>query len=236
MKQIKNNFLVVSDYNWLPVDIEESWVAKATDNYIILDKYHRPEWKDHPKVKQQLNVGQNVYDMFDFILENYDDLPEGMIFVRSCLFFPKGNKPPISNGNCSEEVFAERCNNTTVSELHDYGPEVHNGHGSRMGPDGSFLEINNSWFFNHVPTKHYRNTKTFLNDMYKNPDHVDYIRFAPGFNYVVPKENVLKYSKKFYERIRDILSWGDVVAEAHMLERTIYTIFTCDWEVKDEYK
>ena len=68
MKHIKDTFLVVSDYNWLPENIEESWVHKLTDNYLIYDKYHRYEQSD--KVKHQKNVGQNIYDMFDFIVKN----------------------------------------------------------------------------------------------------------------------------------------------------------------------
>mgnify|MGYP003340715389 FL=1 len=39
-KYIKNNFLVVSDYNWLPENLEESWVDKLSDNYLIYDRYH----------------------------------------------------------------------------------------------------------------------------------------------------------------------------------------------------
>jgi len=41
---------------------------------------------------------------------------------------------------------------------------------------------------------------------------------------------------EFVKRMIEILSWDSVIAEAHMLERCIYTIFTCDWEVNDMYK
>jgi hypothetical protein len=243
-KLIKLNFLVVSDYKWLPENLEDSWVHKLTDNYLIYDKFGRPEWEGEAKVSKQKNLGQNIYDMFHFILTNYDNLPDVTIFCRAAILHPKDTGTPrldkdgnrLSNGNCSEEKFIEVMNNEVVTELHDYGPEVHNGHGSRLGPDGSFLELNSSWFFNHVPYKYYTNTNTFLSDMYKNPPQPQYIRFAPGGGYIIPKANMLKYSKKFYERIIEILSWDSVIAEAHMLERCIYTIFTCDWEVRDEYK
>lgn len=81
-KLIKSNFLVVSDYNWLPDDISDSWVDKFSDNYLILDRYHR--YKETEKIKQQINVGQNIYDMFDFIINNYNKLPDVTIFCRSC--------------------------------------------------------------------------------------------------------------------------------------------------------
>mgnify|MGYP003630243683 FL=1 len=234
-KLIKSNFLVVSDYNWLPGNIEESWVHELTDNYVILDKFHRPEWEDKSDVIKQKNVGQNIYDMFDFIVENYDNLPDVTIFCRSCIFFPKGRKPPLSNGNCNLELFKEVCNNTTLTELHDFGPEVHNGIGSKLGPNGSYLEVNNSWYFNHIKSKYFRNTNTFLNEVYVNPEIPSWIRFAPGCNYIVPKENILKYNKEFYEYIRHLLSWDVVVGEAHMIERCIYTFFNTNWEINEKY-
>ena len=130
-KLIDKNFLVVSDYNWIPDDIEESWISKYTDNYLIYDKYHRDCWKDCEKVIRQRNVGQNHYDMFDYIFTNYDDLPENIIFCRASLFFPKGEKTSpspernASTGNYNEEDFAKNCNNTWLTELHDFGQEAH---------------------------------------------------------------------------------------------------------------
>lgn len=234
-KLIKSNFLVVSDYNWLPDDISDSWVDKFSDNYLILDRYHR--YKETEKVKHQINVGQNIYDMFDFIISNYNKLPDVTIFCRSCFMYPKDNGSGTQKirGNCSMDYFLKVMNNTTFTELHDYGPEVHNGYGSRLGPDNSYLEINNNWYFNHYPHRYYNNLNTFFSDVYQNPNLPNYIRFSPGANYIIPKEHILRYSIKFYERIREILSWGIVIGEAHMIERSIYTIFNNDWKVKEIY-
>jgi hypothetical protein len=78
-KKIQKNFVVASDYNWLPENIEDSWVHKYTDNYLIYDKFHR--FKESDKIKHQLNVGQNIYDMFDFIVRPI------MITYRIVLYF-----------------------------------------------------------------------------------------------------------------------------------------------------
>jgi hypothetical protein len=127
-------------------------------------------------------------------------------------------------------------NNDTFTELQDAGTRPHNSNASKMGPDESYLEINNSWYMNHVPHRHFNNLNTVLRDMFVNPEIPQYIRFAPGGAYVIPKENVLKYSKNFYEQIREMLTWGIVIGEAHIIERILYTIFTCDWEVNEKYK
>ena len=106
---IKSNFLVVSDYNWLPENLEESWIHKLTNNYFIYDRYHR--FKETDKIKHQKNVGQNIYDIFDFISTNYDNLPDVTIFCRATVFNQKDTGTPrydengkvISNGNCEYE-------------------------------------------------------------------------------------------------------------------------------------
>ena len=247
-KLIKKNFLVVSDYNWLPDNIEESWIHKYTDNYLIYDKYHRDAWKESDKIIKQKNVGQNHYDMFDFIVTHYDNLPDVTIFCRACLFFPKGKKTrPTperceSTGNYNEEMFTKNCNNTSFTELHDFGASAHARYAhmsipsSKMADDGGFLEINNSWYMNHGKHKYFNNLNSFLSDVYKSPVIEPYIRFSPGGNYIIPKENILKYSKNFYRIIREYMSWDVITAEIWMIERATYTIFTCDWEVNEKYK
>jgi len=234
MKKIKSNFLVVSDYNWLPENIEESWVHEYSDNYLIYDKAHR--LKESDKVVHQKNVGQNIYDMFDFIITHYDDLPDVTLFCRACIMFPIGRQPPLSNGNCNEEKFNRLMNNTTFTELQDAGTRPHRSNASKMGEDESYWEINNNWYFNHLSWKYWRDLHAFMRDVYINPEIPQYIRFAPGGNYIIPKDKILRYSKNFYEQIRAFLEWDVVVGEAHMVERALYTIFTCDWEVNDKYK
>lgn len=224
---------MVSDYYWLPKDLSSSWVAKATSNYIILDKASRLPQSE--QVVHQKNVGQNIYDLYDFIVKNYDNLPDRMVFCRAAIFFPKGREKPLSSGNCSEEVFFELANKDEFTEIHDYGPEVHDGFASKCGADGSFWEINNSWYLNIHRGKYFKNLNDFFKDLYVNEYRPPYVRFSPGASYVIPKEYVLRRPKYFYERIRHLLGWGIVIGEAHMLERATYTIFNSTEEVREKY-
>ena len=244
MKIINKNFVVVSDYNWLPDNLEDSWVDRWCENYLIYDRYHR--FSESDKMKRQKNVGQNVYDMFHFILENYDNLPDSTLFCRACLMNQKDTGTPrydengrvISNGNCTEEFFLSVANNTTFTEIQDFTTEPWriNNVANKIGDDNSYMEINNSWYFGKHQGKYYSNINDFFNDMYENPEIPSWFRFAPGVNYIIPKEHILKYSKKFYQRILDILGWDVIVGEAHMIERALWTIFHNDWKVKEEYR
>ena len=109
---------VISDYNWLDKDLSKAWFSELTSDYIIYDKFHR--FEESNKVIRQKNVGQNVYDMFDFIVNNYENLPEKIFFCRSCITFPKGRPRPKSNGNCSLEEIRRLISKDGLVEVHDY--------------------------------------------------------------------------------------------------------------------
>ena len=112
---------------------------RYADNYLIYDKFHR--FEESNKVKHQLNVGQNIYDMFDFIVTNYDNLPDCTLFCRACLLWPKDSGTPRLRRETVIDYrmvivvldrFHELMNNNTFTELHDFGAEAHKGPGSKM--------------------------------------------------------------------------------------------------------
>jgi hypothetical protein len=83
--KIKSNFLVVSNYNW-----DLSWVPQYTDNYVIYDRSDKgfvfPDNIDMKKVIKSPNVGYNSYDYFRFIIDNYNNLPDVIIFAKGHAF------------------------------------------------------------------------------------------------------------------------------------------------------
>jgi hypothetical protein len=240
--------MVISDYNWLPDNLEESWITKYTDNYIVYDRFHR--FTEGPKVKLQNNVGQNVYDIFDFIYENYHNLPEIAIFCRAAFLNPKddgivrynSDGRRISTGNITEENFKLLCNNTTFTELHDFGIESHSRYfgnpvpPSKLDEDGfGFLEINNSWYLGSHRPKYLNNYNELLYEIFENPQIPSYNRFSPGANYIITKKEMLKYNRYFYDKMRELIGWDIITGEAHLFERAIYTIFNTDNIIKKEY-
>ncbi len=109
---------VISDYNWLDKDLSKAWFNEFTTDYIIYDKFHRLE--ESNKVIRQKNVGQNVYDMFDFIVNNYEALPDKIFFCRSCITFPKRRSGTKSIGNCSLKQIRKLISKDGLVEVNDY--------------------------------------------------------------------------------------------------------------------
>jgi len=216
------------DKLWIVTSYETdfSWIDRYTSNYIIYDKSGKLQETD--RVRHQINVGYNIYDICYFIINNYDGLPDICVFIKANVF-----------KHCNEEKFSLliQNNNFTPLESYEHLP-VSAGH--IKGEDGGFMEINNSWYIPaHIKThgkevdKYLRTYNQFLDKVFKNPVHPKWIRFAPGGNYIVPKQNILFYSRGFYEKLMGYVDYHRIPSEAHIIERALYTIFTNEFQEKD---
>lgn len=225
-----NAFMVITDYNVLPLDLEKSWIPEYTDNYLIYDKAHR--FEESNKIKHQPNVGVNIYDMFDFISNNYGDLPEIIIFCKSCVI-PR---------HCGVEKFKTIINNTKFTSIENYVRDIHlyiPGYSTHyIDLKDEYSEVSTEVegvVANLFRPKYIFTYKDLLNSIFKNAKFDSYIRFAPGANYIIPRENILKYNKNFYETMRHYVSWSKQPGEAYLLERALYTIFNNDLDIKEEF-
>lgn len=175
------------------------WVKEYTDNYEVWDK-------------KRLNVGENIYDIMSFIIENYNNLPDVTVFVKDNLF-PR---------YITKEEFDKVAHNKTFTPL------LTNNHQTKFpncfySEDGLFNELNSSWYTTHFPFKYFMTYEQFAKTMGLNSPK--WLKFAPGGNYIVPRQNILKRSKAFYEKLRSFVDWTVVAAEAHMIERALYEVW-----------
>jgi len=213
---IKDTFLMVSNYN---ADI--SWVLDYTNNYIIYDRSETDEWIkpfDHKKVIKVPNIGWDLYDKFTYIIDNYHNLPETMILTKGNIF-----------KYISKEEFDTICNNkffTPIFTKHHktYLPV------SFYDQNGMYNEINDSWYLNIFPAKYFKTYNDFIWRYVKKIPK--YIEFAPGSNYLVTKDNILKYPKSFYEKLKKYVSYGPHPGEAQIMERILYYLWRGDLDLK----
>ena len=52
-----------------------------------------------------------------------------------------------------------------------------------------------------------------------------YVGFAPGSNYILPKEHILKHPKETYEDLRWILNYDRYPGESMVIERGLYNLW-----------
>lgn len=215
---MKNKLFIVSRFNE-PFE----WIRDYTDNYIIYNKGdYIPNFDD--RILNTENIGGNQRDIFHFAYTNYENLPNMMVFVQGNPF-----------DHCKKEVFDILIKNRHFTPLEYYGPTPANNYEQRDS-EGGFMEINNSWYINahnnsNSLTCRYNSFDDFMQLYFENYTHVDWIRFSPGSQYMVKKQQILQYPKTFWYSLMNELKEKNST-EAHIIERALYYIFVGKYKLK----
>lgn len=190
---------VISRYN---NDLD--WVKKYTSDYVVYDRSDDP--LDYAiKVP---NIGSDIYDKFTFIIDNYDNLPDIAVYTKGNLF--KYITPEEFEAKLKEGGFQPLLTQNHKTEL---PISYYDG--------GMYHEINNRWYLNHCP--HTKDIDKLMNLL--GIRDLFHIPFAPGANYIVPKENILQHPKGLYEELRDFVKDDVYPGEAQVIERGLYTLW-----------
>ena len=109
---------------------------------------------------------------------------------------------------------------------------------SFISGDGGWVELNNSWYLNKRkhPNKFFNNFNTFMNFIFKSYINPEFIRFCPGANYIIPRNNILKYDLVFYKNLKYIINYAQLSGESHILERALFSIWNSEYKVTDIMK
>ncbi len=221
---MKLNYLCISHFSG---DIE--WLSRYKNRCIVYDRSDSElsVSKNYLiNIQRSPNVGYNLYDMFTFIIDNYHNLQDVTTFCKS-------NIVPRHMGI---DKFEKMMNNSYFTPLFD--TSLHKPHMPvcMFSSDGCWSEINNGGVLIDVnihPAKYFTVYNELLKFLFVNPVLPNYITFCPGANYVVPREVILKYSRNFYRNLRHFVSHCRLPGEAHLIERALYTIWMCNFDVTD---
>ena len=228
--------LVVSNYNW---DLE--WLKEthpygfSSENTFIYDKSDvEVDYRHLGKVTKSPNFGANQYDILNFIIDNYDCLPDVSIFVKGNLFSRGENyyttKERFFQALDTTELFSIWVDKKLLVGDHshtNYTPLETLQNGRLIQP----VAWCNYSYNNDLEDRFFSSHYELLDWCFINPPKTDTIEFIPASNFVVPKENILKYSKHLYEKLKSVLNYKPVpphdptCAEAHIMERMFYLIW-----------
>jgi hypothetical protein len=152
-------------------------------------------------------VGSDLFDKFTYIIDNYDNLPDVAVYTKANLFdFIKPREfKKIKNNKTFTPILSQ--------EHHTYKPIC-------WYEEGMYCEKNDYWYLSPHPAKWAKQIKDFF-----KMDERAYNKFAPGSNYILPKENILKYSKSVYQELRSYLEWDRYPGDAMLLERNLWYLW-----------
>lgn len=213
-------FFVISRYKE-----DFSWIHEYTEDYLVFNKGDPIE--NDSRVLNLENIGNNNRDISHFIFLYYEKLPDLIAFVQAYPF-----------DHCKKEVFDILIQNEKFTPLEYYGSMPQNNW-ERRSYDGGFMEVNNSWYITQYGISHklYSKYATFDEFMFKYFDNytpLEFIRFAPGGQYIIKKEQALYYPKSFWESLMLELN-GLNPPEGCFVERALWIIFMHQFNLRRRF-
>ena len=203
------HFFCISHFNG-----ELDWI-KSIDksNYVVYNKSNKELDKKINNIKIK-NVGYNIYSYLNFIIENYENLPSTIVFCKDNIF-TRHIKINTFTSLLKRDIFTslEEKNKTLNFPI------------SMQLSDNSFNEINSSWYKFDYSRKYFADYNIFYNYIFKNVRKPLFLKFAPGANYIVPKNHILLRSKNFYKNLLKFISHSQYSCESHFTERSLSLIW-----------
>jgi hypothetical protein len=203
-----------------------SWVKEYSDNILIYNT-GTPLKYDYTilNVENFGNCSNQKY-MYKYITDCYinNSLPNCMVFLQDHPF-----------DHCKKEILNKLILNDYFTPLEYYGSTPANGW-ERRTENGGFLEINNNWYISENNKLHkvickYKSFDEFMNHYFSNYTHLDWLRFAPGCQYVVPKANIQQYPLEFWRQLmNEINVFG--ATEAEVMTRALLYILRGDYKLR----
>lgn len=200
------------NYNYTP-----TWLLTSNLDYLIYDRSDSDEYlKDFPKerIVKTTNTGQVDYDKLSFLVDFYDVLPEYFLWGKTNLF-----------KYVDEETFAQALKNLAFTPLLR---QDHKTYSDRLGKvcfydQGMYHERNDSWYLTQQPAKYFESWSEWA-QMFMLPSP-QYIPFPPGGNFILTRERVHRYSRDFYDKMRQLMPYTIEPGEAQLAERSYYLLW-----------
>ena len=193
------------------------WILDETDDYLVYDRSDSPDFTrnlDPAKVIRTVNIGQVDWDKLSYLIDNYDNLPEVFLWIKTNLF--KSISEPEFNLIKGNKFFTP-----LLTQFHEvYTDEVG---WVNYYKDGMYHERNNSWYFGAYPSKYVNNFGEWAHEF--GLESPSYLPFAPGGNYILTRETVHKYPRDYYAKMRDMLPYAREPVEAQCAERSYYLMW-----------
>lgn len=185
--------------------------------YWVINNYHNSdlEWVKEYKPdrvivydKKDKNVGSNIYDYLDYIVNNYNNLPKLTIFAKGNMLERHITKPELD-----KTIHKKKLTPLMTMNHKTYEPVCHY-------KDGLYCEKNDYWYVNEHTHRKMEELVDKLGVRGK-----EYLCFSPGACWIVPRENIYKQTRQFYKDLMSFIDYDSNPAESHLLERALWTIW-----------
>ncbi len=203
--------IIVARYN---EDI--TWLRDEMINCII---YNKGEKLNIPNEFFLKNVGRESDTYLHYIIDNYDNLPDVVVFTQARISDHQGEDNINILLNMKNSAIHNRKSKNYIT---------HNDQGDNVFWDHDF-NLKNKWCLNKFTTDQYKDNKIilfkewFITNVaanYPNP-----INIYPCAIFAVKKECITSRSLEYYKKLLTEGNYHNEPIEAHFFERSWYYIF-----------
>lgn len=216
---------IVSNYNYDPTEVIES----LNDDYILCqqgdDSKVPNAFKNQLNFKMTKHTGHNLSDYLQYIIENYDNLPDEVGFIKGNIF-PRHIEKDLFLSRIKQSGFVP-----LYSDLATYKPQygkrkrIFNFFVAQQIAPGIYLEITNDWYISSRQKGKYYPTLQALFSKITNRILPQYIPFVPGACMIVQRKNILRYDVEFYKELYESVTYDFFPVEAYHAERCMLYLF-----------
>lgn len=218
-----NSYFVISNFNHDPMPL-----TSYAKNYEIFDQSNDHEIRRYleglrdPRVKFSKHEGHNIIDYLNWIIDNWNNLPEVVVFAKGNMVGRHIDK------KYWEKIYLNK--HYTFVYNNEFLSDTEN---QFVGWSSDFSEINNSWFISHSKHRFFTDTNQLIEFLYKKPRFPRFLTFSPGACYIVEKSRILNKPLSLWIGLREILNYDFFPSEAWIVERLLHTIFFSEQDFQD---
>ena len=217
-------FWIISNYNQNPKEVIDS----LNGPFIICNQGNKgcipEEYYNKNLVKDVKHTGHNISDYLNFIIENYDNLPERLGMIKGNIF-PR---------HIEKEKFIKRIMEKDFVPLYSdentYSPTYHRIYKwklvSQQISPGIYLEIANNWY---CKTRKVGKKSQKLEDFilhFFGKQKPEYINFVPGACMIVPRHKINRWPLEMYKEMYEFVTYDFFPVEAFHAERCMLYLFS----------
>jgi len=207
------NKKILVNYNFTP---DPTWIG---EDYLIYDRSddgidHLKDF-DQSKIIRTENLGNVDFDKLNYLVDNYDNLPDVFLWGKTNLF-----------KYISREEYDKVKDNKFFTPLLT---QNHKTYADRLGPvcfyDGGMYFERNPLIFTATPNgaKYFNSFPEWAKSFgFPNPM---YLPFPPGGNFILTREKVHMYSRDLYATMASYLPYCSMPLEAFLCERSYYNLW-----------
>lgn len=192
-----------------------NWLLSNKNECVVYNKGDVKGSESFPNVKSLKNVGRESHAYFQYIIDEYDNLPDYIIFTQGKISDHVGK----DDANILLKYLLEAMNDNM-----SHPTVVTNEMGFPWGPNWNMVNPQHYTFRKPVKSREIM----CFSDWFEKVLCITYpktIQIYKAALFSVSKENIIQHSKQYYEYLQSHLDYDIDPVECHFFERSWYYIF-----------